>query len=117
VRLRIDIGAVRVTAGDTVAGDIIVVEGGPARATRAWLELVERVGARMKAGRVESEALIAEGELAPDSVLRFALPLPADAEPDLETDVGGLHWDLVVAVDRPLRPDLVERVTLVVAIP
>jgi hypothetical protein len=28
-----------------------------------------------------------------------------------------LHWDLVIAVDRPRRPDLVERVTLVVATP
>jgi hypothetical protein len=46
--------------------------------------------------------------------VRFALPLPADAQPDLETDVGMLHWDLVISVDRPLRPDLVERVTLVV---
>jgi hypothetical protein len=117
VRLRIDIDAVRVSAGDMIAGDLIVIEGGPARATRAWLELVERVGRRTKAGRVESETVIADGPLAAETVLRFALPLPADAQPDLETDVGMLHWDLVIAVDRPRRPDLVERVTLVVATP
>jgi hypothetical protein len=114
VRLRIDIDAVRVTAGDTIGGDVVVIEGGPARTTRAWLELVERVGRRTTAGRVESEIVIAEGPLAEDAVVRFALPLPADAQPDLETDVGMLHWDLVISVDRPLRPDLVERVTLVV---
>jgi hypothetical protein len=109
--------AVRVTAGATVAGDVVVIEGGPARAARAWLELIERVGPRTKAGRRESEAVIADGDLVADAVLRFALPLPADAQPDLETDAGALHWDLVVAVDRPLRPDLVERVTLVVGLP
>jgi hypothetical protein len=43
-----------------------------------------------------------------------AVEISFNAQPDLETDVGMLHWDLVISVDRPLRPDLVERVTLVV---
>ena len=117
MRLRVDIDAVRVSAGDTVGGDVVVIEGGPARTTRAWLELVERVGRRTKAARVESETVIADGPLAKEAVVRFALPLPADAQPDLETDAGMLHWDVVISVDRPLRPDLAERVTLVVATP
>jgi hypothetical protein len=117
MRLRIDIDAVRVTAGDTIGADIVVLEGAPARALRAWLELVERVGNRTHAGRVESETTIGDGPLSSGDVMRLALRLPADAQPDLETEVGSLYWDLVVSVDRPLRPDLVERVTLVVDAP
>jgi hypothetical protein len=117
VRLRIDIDAVRVTAGDTIAADVVVLEGAPARALRAWLELVERVGNRTHAARVESETTIGDGPLTAGEVRRVELALPADAQPDLETEVGSLHWDLVVSVDRPMRPDLVERVTLVVSAP
>jgi len=114
VRVRVDIDAVRVTAGDTVGAHVVVVEGGPAREVRAHLELVERVDKRTKAGRVESGTTIGEGPLTAGDVRRVALQLPADAQPDLETDVGSLSWDLVVSIDRPMRPDLVERVTLVV---
>jgi hypothetical protein len=114
VRLRIDIDAVRVTAGDTIGADVVVAEGAPARALRAWLEFVERVGNRTKPGRIESRTTIAEGPLTTGDVRRVELQLPADAQPDLETGVGSLHWDLVVSVDRPMRADLVERITLVV---
>jgi hypothetical protein len=114
VRLRIDIDAVRVTAGDAIGADVVVSEGGPARALRAWLELVERVDKRTKPGRVENVTSMGEGPLTTGEVRRVELHLPADAQPDLETSVGSLHWDLVVSVDRPLRSDLVERVSLVV---
>jgi hypothetical protein len=114
VRLRIDIDAVRVTAGDTIGADVVVADGGPARGMGAHLELVERVDKRTRPGRVESRTTIAEGPLTTGDVRRVELQLPADAQPDLETGVGSLHWDLVVSVDRPMRADLVERITLVV---
>ena len=114
MRLRIDVDAVQVTAGDTVRGDVVVTEGGPARAVRAHLELVERVDKRTRAGRVESATRIGDGPLIAGELRHLELRLPPDAQPDLETSVGSLHWDLVVSVDRPMRPDLVERVSLVV---
>jgi hypothetical protein len=117
MRLRIDIDAVRVTAGDTIGADVVVMEGGPARALRAWLELVERVDRRTKPGRIESKTTLHDGPLTTGEAWRANLPLPGDAQPDLETSVGSLHWDLVVSADRPMRSDLVERVTLVVERP
>jgi hypothetical protein len=50
-------------------------------------------------------------------VVPFALRLADDAAPGVRTDVGHLRWDLVVTVDRPLRPDLEERVELEVVRP
>jgi hypothetical protein len=38
--------------------------------------------------------------------MRFALRLPADALPTLETEWGALRWTLVLRVDRALRPDV-----------
>jgi hypothetical protein len=114
VRLRIDPRTTAVKPGETVAGEVVVLAGGPARAVHAQLEFVERVPRLTRTAHVEARTAIGEGDLQAGDLLGFALPLPAAAPPSLTTDVGSLHWDLVVCVDRPRRRDVEERIELLV---
>jgi hypothetical protein len=117
VRLRIELASPAVRPGEPVSGHVLVLDGGAARAVRARLEFVEQVGRMSRAARVESERVIDSGPLERGDVVPFALRLADDAAPGVRTDVGHLRWDLVVTVDRPLRPDLEERVELEVVRP
>jgi hypothetical protein len=53
-----------------------------------------------------------EGRLPPGHTLRFALRIPPDALPSLETEWGALRWTLVVRAARALRPDVRAEVDL-----
>jgi hypothetical protein len=92
--------------GSRVAGTVHAGDGGAARAVEAWLEFAEHAPEfRHVAARTEPVRLHA-GRLPPGHAMRFALRLPADALPTLETEWGALRWTLVVRVDRALRPDV-----------
>jgi hypothetical protein len=112
MRLQIELEQGAARPGAPVTGTVVVLDGGRARRMTAWLEFIERAGKLSAIARSEPPSTLAEGDLETDQVLRFELPLPADALPPLTTEVGELRWDLVVAVDRPQFPDLTERAPL-----
>ena len=113
MRVRVDLHSAAVDPGETVRGEVVVLDGGDARGVTARLEFREHAGPFARAARAEAETRIG-GALETGDVLTFSLALPPDALPAVETEVGGVRWDLVIRVDRPLRPDLEERVPLVV---
>jgi hypothetical protein len=117
MKLQIELATPATRPGERIEGRVVVLDGGAARAVRARLEFVEQVGRLSRCARVEGERTIGADALERGDVLPFELQLPDDAAPGVRTDVGQLRWDLVVSVDRPLRPDLEERVELELASP
>ena len=106
LRVELDHPLAGLQRGSRVAGVVLAGDGGAARAVEAWLEFVEHAGKfRLVAARTEAVEIHA-GPVPPGHTMRFALRLPADALPTLETEWGALRWTLVVRVDRPLRPDV-----------
>jgi hypothetical protein len=92
--------------GARLTGTVTTGGGGDARSVDAWLEFsehvpgFEHVAARTKPVRVHS------GPVPPGHALRFALRLPPDALPSLDTEWGALRWTLVVRADRAHDPDV-----------
>jgi hypothetical protein len=112
LRIRIDTRLAGLRRGARLAGTVSTGEGGDARSVDAWLEFSESVpGFEYIAARTEPVRLHT-GPLPPGHAVRFALRLPADALPSLETEWGALRWTLVVRVDRPRRRDVREEVDL-----
>jgi hypothetical protein len=106
LRVELDPSLAGFQRGSRVAGTVLAGDGGAARAVEAWLEFVELAGRfRHVAARTDPVALHA-GAVPPGHAMRFALRLPADALPTLETEWGALRWTLIVRVDRALRPDV-----------
>jgi hypothetical protein len=106
VRIELDPQLAALQRGRRLAGSVHTGDGGSARAVDAWLEFSEHApDFRHVAVRTEPVRLH-EGHLPPGHALRFAVRLPSDALPSLETEWGALRWTLVVRVDRALRPDV-----------
>lgn len=106
LRVELDPSLAGLQRGGRVAGTVHAGDGGAARSVEAWLEFVEHAGRfRHVAARTEP-APLHTGPVPPGHAMRFALRLPADALPTLETEWGALRWTLVVRVDRARRPDV-----------
>jgi hypothetical protein len=106
LRVELDRQLAGLQRGRRISGTVRTTDGGAARAVDAWLEFAEHApDFRHVAARTDPVRLH-EGQLAPGDALRFALRIPSDALPSLETEWGALRWTLVVRVDRPLRPDV-----------
>jgi len=116
VRLRVEVDRRAVDPGDEVTGRIAVLDGGSARGVDAWLRFVEEAGNLTATGRHVGPERLADGALEAGQVIPFALILPDDALPNYEDEYGRLGWELVIQVDRPLRPDVVEEVELDVGV-
>jgi hypothetical protein len=112
LRIQMDARLAAVRRGARLAGSVTTGAGGSARSVDAWLEFSETVpGLEHVAARTEPVRLHT-GPVPPGHALRFALRLPRDALPTLETEWGALRWTLVVRVDRPERPDVREEIAL-----
>jgi hypothetical protein len=98
--------------GRRLSGTVHTADGGAARAVDAWLEFAEHAPEFRHVAVRTDPVRLHEGPLARGHTLRFALRLPSDALPSLETEWGALRWTLVVRVDRALRPDVRAEVAL-----
>ena len=92
--------------GARVAGTVHAGDGGAARSVEAWLEFAEYAPEFRHVAARTTPVRLHDGRVPPGHAMRFALRLPADALPSLETEWGALRWTLVVRVDRALRPDV-----------
>ena len=88
-----------------LAGTVTTGDGGEARSVDVWLELTEQVKGFRHVARRTDAIRLHTGTVPPGHQLRFALRIPAEAPPSLETEWGSLVWTLVVRADRPRRPD------------
>jgi hypothetical protein len=113
VRLRIDVRQATFAAGDRVAGEVVVLDGGRSRGATIELRFVERSLPFEHVAYV-AEVPLADTELTTGDVLPFELTLPDEALPSVHTDEASLLWELRVQVDVPLRPDPDERLELIV---
>ncbi len=95
-----------------LAGTVATGAGGDARSVDAWLELTERSGGHRHVARRTEPLRLHDGAVPPGHELRFALRIPPDAVPSLETEWGSLAWTLVVRADRPGGPDARAEVAL-----
>jgi hypothetical protein len=114
VNLRIDVAPrlAGLRRGARLTGTVTTGAGGDARSVDAWLEFSETVPGFEHVAARTTPVRLHSGPVPPGHALRFALRLPPDALPSLETEWGALRWTLVVQVDRPLRPDVRAEVDL-----
>jgi len=115
VKLRIDLEQGTFAAGDPVNGEVVVLDGGRSRGAAIELRFVERSLPFEHVAFATEPVQLTDEELATGAVLPFALALPAEALPTVQTEHGSLIWELRVAVDVPLMPDFDERLELLVA--
>jgi hypothetical protein len=106
LRVEVDPSLAGFQRGSRVAGTVRVADGGDARSVDAWLEFAEALPAFHHVAARTGPVRLHTGAVPPGHALRFALRLPPDALPSLETEWGALRWTLVVRVDRPMRPDV-----------
>ena len=106
LRIELDPSLSGFQRGTRVAGAVHTTDGGPARSVDVWLEFAEHAPERRHVAARTAAVRIHDGRVPPGHAMRFALRLPADALPSLETEWGALRWTLVARVDRPLRPDV-----------
>jgi hypothetical protein len=114
LRIELDPSLTGFQRGARVAGTVHAGDGGPARAVDVWLEMGEHAPDFRHVAVRTDPVRVHEGRLPPRHALRFALRLPRDALPSLETEWGALRWTLVVRVDRAPRPDVRAEVVLAV---
>ena len=103
VRFEVRVNKDRFAAGDVLAGDVVVLEGGKLESLTALLAFCEstpsysRVAAALPPVVLCSERTVDVGDL-----FRFEIRLPADALPTLESPSGltGLYWELDVWAER-----------------
>jgi hypothetical protein len=114
VNLRIDVDPrlAGLRRGARLTGTVTTGAGGDARSVDAWLEFSETVPGFEHVAARTTPVRLHSGPVPPGHALSFALRLPPDALPSLETEWGALRWTLVVQVDRPLRPDVRAEVDL-----
>lgn len=87
--------------GAAVAGRVVVEDGGSVRSLSVRLAFVERTKDFDKVAREAETAVLAEGELADGAALPFALRLPGDALPQVETAHARIGWEVRARADRP----------------
>ena len=109
MRLRVEVDGEPFAPGDTVAGRVVVEDGGRARSLSVRLAFVERTESFSKVAREAATEPIADGELAAGAVFAFRLALPADALPDVTTPQGRIGWELRARVDRAGQDPIVDR--------
>jgi hypothetical protein len=94
-RFQLQLDRERYRPGDTIEGDILVLEGGDSSSLEVLLEYKEETedGYTAVATNV-STGLLHAGNLAPGMSFNFELALPADAFPNYRSDHGELYWQL-----------------------
>lgn len=85
--------------GDTVAGTVVVHEGGRSRSLEVGLEFHEKTEDYTSVVRTISTGALHSGDLAAGMVFPFSLSLPADALPNCRGGIGELCWQVHVKSD------------------
>ncbi len=85
--------------GATVAGTVVVVEGGGSRSLEVLLAYVEETDDYLEFGTSMSTGHLHEGTLETGASFRFELALPPDALPNVSSRHGQLYWRLDVKSD------------------
>lgn len=100
-RFRLDLTRERYTPGDTIRGEVVVLEGGDSRSLEVLLEYIEEAEDDYSAvaASVSTGALHA-GDLATGMSFNFELDLPEDAFPNYRSEHGELYWQLDVKSDQ-----------------
>jgi hypothetical protein len=109
VRLRIEVDGEPLAPGAAVTGRVVVEEGGRARTLSVRLAFVERTRDFDRVARDAGTQVVAEGDLADDTVVAFELRLPDDAPPEVATAHGRIGWEVRARVDRSGPDPTVDR--------
>ena len=100
LQLDLDIGSQAARPGATVAGSVLVLEGGGTRSLTASLEFHEHsTSGGNKVVTSISTGPLHEGELAAGTRFPFTLVLPGDALPSYRSENGELYWEVHVRSD------------------
>jgi hypothetical protein len=101
LQLDLDIDSQAVVPGATVAGSILVVEGGATRSLTASLEFHEdsKSGGNKVVTSISTDSLHA-GDVAAGMRFPFTLVLPKDALPSYRSQNGDLYWEVHVRSDQ-----------------
>ena len=100
MRLRVEVDGEPLAPGAAVSGRVVVEDGGRANRLSVRLAFVERTEDFDRAAREAETQVVAEGDLADDTVLAFQLRLPDDALPEVGTAHGRIGWEVRARVDR-----------------
>jgi hypothetical protein len=97
IRFRLELDHECYTPGDTIRGNVLVLEGGDSRSLEVLLEYNEEAedGYSAIAASVSTGPLHA-GNLATGMSVDFEVALPEDAFPNYRSDHGELYWHLDV---------------------
>ena len=98
MRLALDLDAGAVEPGDTLAGRVLVVEGGASRSLTLTVNLRERSPGYVVPA-FESRSLLHEGDLATGQTIEFRCAVPKGAPPSVKGKHGELFWELDVVSD------------------
>lgn len=89
----------RFRPGETVNGNVRVLEGGGSRSLEAFLNYCERTSDYSAVSRSVRSGPLHQGDLQPGQSFSFSLQLPADALPAHSTSNAALYWEVDVKSD------------------
>ena len=95
--LQLDRG--RYYPGDSVAGTVVVREGGRSRSLEVQLGYIEETDDYREVATSISTGHLHKGNLEAGASFRFELALPPDALPNFKSRHGELYWQLDVKSD------------------
>ena len=86
------------TLGETIRGNVVLLEGGRSRSLEVELRYIEKTKDYSKATTISS-APLHEGDLTKATLFEFEVLLPEDGTPDYRTNHSELYWELGVKSD------------------
>lgn len=86
--------------GDTIHGQIAVMEGGSSKSLEAFLEYREDTDDYSGVATGIPTGILHEGDLVAGTEFHFELSLPADAYPNFSSQHCRLYWQVHVRSDR-----------------
>lgn len=89
----------RFNPGDSVAGTVVVREGGRSRSLEVQLGYIEETDDYLEVATSISTGHLHRGDLEIGASFRFELALPPDALPNVTSRHGQLYWRLDVKSD------------------
>lgn len=94
MKLEVHLDRDRYGPGDTVSGSVLVLEGGASKQLDVSLEFREEAEGYDDTPRRVPGGRLHAGDLTTGASYEFAIALPEDALPNLQTDHGKLWWEV-----------------------
>lgn len=91
--------------GGELRGRVVVAEGGTCRLLEVAIRLCERSRDYAEETVFAHAILTREGERRDGESFPFALPVPVQAGPPVNTEWGGLNWEVRARADMALKRD------------